>query len=236
MRYRLYRIVDQRAAEMPGDAPALKAADRLLENRWWRIEFDERTGAIRSLKDKERNLELMAGGGAQLLVMEDPHNPWGKGDYIRHLAGVFGDPTFKLIEDGPVRAMIQIETSWGASVARQYITMYREIPAIEGKLEIDWHEEYRSVKLAFPFALEDTSATFSVPFGHIERPAGGQEEPTQQWLDVTGRPAARRQGGGPNFAQLGEARWASWWGGGGSEAAPGAGGARSPARAGSPTL
>jgi alpha-mannosidase len=231
MGYRLYRIVDRPAAELPGDAPTLTATDRTLENRWWRIEFDERTGAIRSLKDKERNLELMAGGGAQLLVMEDPYNPWGKGDYIRHLAGVFGDPTFTLIEDGPVRATIQVEVSWGASVARQYITIYRELPAIEGKLEIDWHEEYRSVKLAFPFALEDTSATFSVPFGHIERPAGGQEEPTQQWLDVTGRPAARRQAGGPNFAQLGEAGGAEHASGGGAEGGPSDGAAPSAAQA-----
>ncbi|MDF2629729.1 MAG: putative alpha-mannosidase [Symbiobacteriaceae bacterium] len=216
MGYRLYRIVDRPAAQLPGDAPLLSATERILENRWWRLELDERTGAIRSLKDKERNLELMAGGGAQLLVIEDPTNPWGQGDYFRHLAGVFGDPTFTLLEAGPVRATVQVEVSWGASVARQSLTIYRETPAIEGKLEIDWHEEYRMVKLAFPFALEEAKATFSVPFGHIERPAGGQEEPSQQWLDVTGRPAARRQGAGPNFAQLGEA------GGGEQTAAEGA--------------
>ncbi|HWI64206.1 MAG TPA: glycoside hydrolase family 38 C-terminal domain-containing protein, partial [Symbiobacteriaceae bacterium] len=93
----------------------------------------------------------------------------------------------------------------GNSTARQEFTLYRETPAIHGRLEIDWHEEYQAVKLAFPFALENPKATFSVPFGHIERPAGGQEEPSQQWLDVTGRPTSRRKAGGPNFAQLGEA-------------------------------
>ncbi|HWI64770.1 MAG TPA: glycoside hydrolase family 38 C-terminal domain-containing protein, partial [Symbiobacteriaceae bacterium] len=157
--YRLYRIVDRPAAET--DDTTLQATAKTLENRWWRIELDERTGAIRSLKDKERGgLELMAGGGAQLLVIDDPYDPWGgTQDYFRHLAGAFGNPTFTIIEAGPVRATIAVDLTYGNSTARQEFTLYRETPAIHGRLEIDWHEEYQAVKLAFPFALENPKAT-----------------------------------------------------------------------------
>ncbi len=187
MGYRVYRLVDRPPAVYGEDAPKLEISDRVLENTWWRLELDPRTGALRSLKDKERNLELLAGAGAQLLVMEDPYNPWGQGDYIRNLVGVFGDPQVEIIENGPVRATWAITTTWGQSKVRQLITLYRELKQIHGKLEIDWHEEWRTLKLAFPFAMEGAEATFTVPFGHIKRPAGGQEEPSQQWMDVTGQ-------------------------------------------------
>ncbi|MGE5674068.1 MAG: glycoside hydrolase family 38 C-terminal domain-containing protein, partial [Mycobacterium leprae] len=99
----------------------------------------------------------------------------------------FTEPQIELIEKGPVRATWAINTRWGNSTARQEITIYRDLPTITGRVEIDWHEDYRMVKLAFPFNLEEANATFSVPFGHSVRPAAGQEEPMQQWLDVTGK-------------------------------------------------
>jgi len=183
MGYRVYRLVD----EPPCTSPPLQADQRVMENRWWRLELDPRTGALRSLRDKERNLELLSGAGAQLLVMDDPDNPWGVGDSFRHLIGPFAEPVVDLIEAGPVRATWRITTRFGGSVARQEITLFGGIPAIHGRLEIDWHEQYKTVKLAFPFALQDASATYSVPFGAVARPADGREEPLQQWLDVAGR-------------------------------------------------
>ena len=204
MGYRLYRVVDRPQALPGDDALPLAASDSVLENRWWRLELDPRTGALRSLRDKQLDRELLAGAGAQLLVIDDPANPWGRGDFNRHLAGVFGDPSVELIEDGPVRATWKITTRWGGSTAVQEITIYREIPAIHGRLEVDWHEQWTALKLAFPFALDEAKATFSVPFGHVERPANGQEEPTQQWLDVTGRLAGTGRIQEANFAQYGE--------------------------------
>ena len=42
------------------------------------------------------------------------------------------------------------------------------------------------LKLRFPTALTTDHATFEVPYGHIERPAAGDEEPAQAWVDVSG--------------------------------------------------
>ena len=148
--YRVYRIVD-RPPHVPGaDARPLSATDRILENAWWRLELDPFTGALRSLRDKVMDRELLAGAGAQVLVIEDPSNPWGKGDYFRHLAGVFGEPHAELLEDGPVRATVRVTTRWGRSTARHDLSIYRDSPAIHGHLQLDWHEEYRMAKLAFP--------------------------------------------------------------------------------------
>ncbi|MFC4456341.1 alpha-mannosidase [Deinococcus sonorensis] len=202
--YRVYRVVD-RPPHVPGvDARPLSATERVLENAWWRLELDPRTGALRSLRDKQLDRELLAGAGAQLLVIEDPSNPWGKGDAFRHLAGVFGEPHVQLLEAGPVRATLRVTTRWGHSTARQDLSIYRDSPAIHGHLQLDWHEDYRMVKLAFPFALEDTTATFSVPFGHVQRPAGGQEEPSQAWVDISGVLASSGKPTEANVHQLGD--------------------------------
>ncbi|ACO47960.1 alpha-mannosidase [Deinococcus deserti] len=202
--YRVYRIVDRPPHQPGADARPLSATDRVLENAWWRLELDPRTGALRSLRDKRLDRELLAGAAAQVLVIEDPTNPWGKGDYFRHLAGVFGDPHIELLETGPVRATVRVTTRWGRSTARQDLSIYRDSPAIHGHLQLDWHEEYRMAKLAFPFALEDTTATFSVPFGYVTRPAGGQEEPSQAWLAVSGVLASSGKPTEANFQQLGD--------------------------------
>ncbi len=187
MGYRLYRVVDEPAAQLPADAPILNASQTVLENQWWKLELDPKTGALSGITDKKQNLQLLAGNGAQLVVIDDPTDTWGHGIVsMRNIAGVFSNPVVELLEAGPLRATWRISTTYGNSTARQEISIYRNSPAIHGKLYVDWHEQHKALKLMFPMALADATATFSVPYGHAVRPNDGQEEPLQQWFDVTG--------------------------------------------------
>jgi len=188
--YRVYRVVDEPAAPVPEGG--LTASREVLENRWWRLELDPTTGTLKALWDKSRGLQLLAGAGARLLVVADPSDTWGHGvTALRHEVGAFSCVRAELVEDGPVRATWRITYRWTGglglhSTARQEISLFRDSPVIEGRLTVDWHDRQRALKLAFPFALDEACATFSVPYGHAVRPADGQEEPLQQWLDVTG--------------------------------------------------
>lgn len=210
MGYRVYRIVDQPGAELPADAPPLTATESSLENQWWRLEFDLATGYLRSLVDKQQNLELLAGYGAQLLVIDDPTDTWGHGiTSLRRVVGTFGSPKVQLVESGPLRATLRISYRYGDSTAHQEISLYRQIPAIHGRLQVDWHERHKALKLAFPFKLAETTATYSVPYGHAVRPADGEEEPLQQWFDVTGSVRDRRGAPHPyGVALLNDAKYA----------------------------
>lgn len=201
--YRLYRIVDQAPAALPAEAPLLEAGFTpapgapspvpFLENDWWRLELDPTTGALKSLYDKGRGLELLAGAGAHLLVMHDPTDTWGHGiTHLRHLGGVFEPVRLELIEAGPVRATLQVEYRYSRSGALQKISLYRETPQLEGEVTVNWQETHKALQLSFPFALSDPEATFAVPYGHAVRPADGQEEPVQGWLDVSGTVRDRR--------------------------------------------
>ncbi|WP_431219441.1 glycoside hydrolase family 38 C-terminal domain-containing protein [Leifsonia xyli] len=51
---------------------------------------------------------------------------------------------------------------------------------------LDWREQAHLLKLRFPTVLEDPTATYEIPFGHLERPVDGAEEPAQSWVDLTG--------------------------------------------------
>jgi alpha-mannosidase len=51
---------------------------------------------------------------------------------------------------------------------------------------LDWHERLALLKLRYPTATQAESATFETPYGHLERPASGDEEPGQAWVDVSG--------------------------------------------------
>ncbi|HYF95186.1 MAG TPA: glycoside hydrolase family 38 C-terminal domain-containing protein [Symbiobacteriaceae bacterium] len=187
MGYRTYRIVDLPPAQLPPERPQLRATDRVLENRWWHLEVDHETGALLYLFDKERNRHLLNGPGAQLLVMRDFTDAWGgPATEFRDKAGAFNAMAVDLKENGPVRATIAIYLQWNRAYAVHEITLYRESPAIHGRLLINWEGMEQMAKLAFPFRIDQPRATFSVPFGYSERPANGEEEPHQQWLDVSG--------------------------------------------------
>jgi alpha-mannosidase len=54
-------------------------------------------------------------------------------------------------------------------------------------MSVDWHEQHRMLKLAFPGNVKEARATYEIPYGYIERATNGEEEPGQQWIDVSGK-------------------------------------------------
>jgi alpha-mannosidase len=59
------------------------------------------------------------------------------------------------------------------------------------------------LKLSFPVNAEATIATYETPYGFIERPANGDEEPGQRWIDVTGT----NNGSAYGFALINDAKY-----------------------------
>jgi alpha-mannosidase len=207
MGYRMYRLIDEPPVPAPEGALPLAASSAQLENHWWRLQIDQQTGAIVSLFDKQHGVEVLGGPAAQILALEDKGDPWGtRIDAWRTEKGAFGDPVITLVENGPVRSTVAITTRFGDSVARQEITIYRDVPAIHGKVQINMQEHETMLKLAFPTAVQGGEVTFSQPFGHVVRTAGGEEEPMQQWLDVTGTAAGGKAYG---LALLNDSKYAA---------------------------
>jgi alpha-mannosidase len=190
--YRVYRI------HPDGDgqgAPAPQATDTRLENDFVAIEVDPATGWIRTLRDKVSDVDL-AGNGAHAVVIDDDSDTWGhRVRAYDRVAGTFTPRSVRLVESGPVRAVLRVVSEYGAStLVEEYVLGARD-RHVEVRVTLDWQERQKLLKLRFPTPLTSPEATFEIPYGHLVRPANGSEEAAQAWVDVTGElPGGRRAG------------------------------------------
>ncbi len=173
------------STEEPGSAGY--TSDTVMENAWHRIEFDPETGYIRSLTDKELAVEMCRAPWAKPAVIEDNSDTWGhEVTSFNKVIGAFTAQSVKLVAHGPVQSVIRVVSTYGSSKLVQDFTMYRELPQIDVKVMVDWNEEWKMLKLQFPLNLNFIKATYEIPYGHIERPTNGEEEPGQSWIDASG--------------------------------------------------
>jgi alpha-mannosidase len=189
MGYRTYRIEER---DGPGNCP-LEATETGVENGRLRIEIDARSGSIESLVHKGSGKEfLKPGGSARLEVrLEKPHNmsAWVIGEFLPF----HKEPSKEgvtVVERGPVRSTLRIESAFGASSIVQYVSLIRDCGWVEIRCEADWKEKGTPdrpapfLKAVVDTAFEEAAAFYEVPFGVIARPADGEEVPALKWADL----------------------------------------------------
>jgi alpha-mannosidase len=98
--------------------------------------------------------------------------------------GEFERISLRTIENGPVRAIVRVESRWGDSTLREDYLLVPGAPHVDVRVTLDWRERHRLLKLRYPTG--PGRATFSIPYGHLEREAGGDEEPGQAWVSCGG--------------------------------------------------
>ena len=85
-----------------------------------------------------------------------------------------------------MRSVLRVQSQYGNSRLQQDFIAYRHLQRIDVRVVVDWHEQFKLLKLQFPLNIRANHATYEIPYGHIERPANGEEEPGQGWVDVSG--------------------------------------------------
>jgi alpha-mannosidase len=100
--------------------------------------------------------------------------------------GAFKATRIELVEQGPVKSTLRVESAFGNSRLVQHYTVFAGLEVIEVAVTVDWRERRRLLKLRFPINVRFQRATHEIPFGRIERPANGEEEPGQSWIDLSG--------------------------------------------------
>ena len=192
--YRCYQL------SIPRDAPTWTAAEpqtaTILENEHLALRFDPQTGWLSSLYDKDQGLELLRAAGGVPLVIDDPSDTWshdvvsfdkeiGAFDAAPEIPGsATGNVT--MVESGPVRQVVRACMAWGYSTVTLDYVLYAGDRQVYLDVDIDWHEQHKMLKLAFPLALDRPQSTASIPYGRIRRTDDGGEEPCQSWVDVSG--------------------------------------------------
>ncbi|MGQ9595930.1 MAG: glycoside hydrolase family 38 C-terminal domain-containing protein [Thermoproteota archaeon] len=56
---------------------------------------------------------------------------------------------------------------------------------VDFRLVVSWHEIHKALKVAFPLNIVDPVLTFEMQYGSVTRQATGEEQPMQQWVDMS---------------------------------------------------
>jgi alpha-mannosidase len=131
----------------------------------------------------------MKGRGAVPVVIDIHHcDTWAHDIFeFNKEVGRFTDAKIKLMENGPLRWTLRVTSRYNDSTLRQDFTIYRDKAEVEVRVKLDWKEKHKMLKLSFPVNVENPTATYEIPYGFIQRPTNREEEPGQQWIDVTGK-------------------------------------------------
>ncbi len=193
-----YAAFALRSGPDPERETSMSVSETALENRFFRVELDEQ-GEVSSLYDKRAGREVLpAGSKANLLQMfEDKpldFDAWEIEIYYQdRMWEIDGLESIRVIEDGPVRAGVELRRRFGRSSVVQRMYIYDEVPRIDFETEIDWREKHRLLKVAFPVDVHSTSATYEIQFGNVQRPThwntswdwGRFEVCGQRWADLS---------------------------------------------------
>jgi alpha-mannosidase len=187
----------------------LKASADTLENKYIRLKIDPQSGCMSSLFDKQSATEALApsqtdtGGpktstcGNLLQTFVDKPKQWDAwnidADFEEKHWDLDQADEIKLVESGPLRAIIRVKNHFQGSTFVRDITLYEGSPRVDVKMEAEWHEKHILLKVAFPISAHSDKATFEIPYGSVERPTTRNtpaekaqfEVPAQRWADIS---------------------------------------------------
>jgi len=180
-----------------------------MENEFIRVNVDPQTGCMTSLFDKRSGTDALApaetdtGGpkdhvcGNLLQTFVDKPKQWDAwnidADFEKQHWDLDKADEVKLIESGPLRAIIEVKNHFQNSTFVRDITLYAGVPRVDVKMQAEWHEKHILLKVAFPLSAHSNQATFEIPFGSVKRPTTRNtpaeqaqfEVPAQRWADIS---------------------------------------------------
>ena len=161
-----------------------------IDNGMLRIIFDRHDGTIRSIRDHRVRREVLAPGhcGNVFELHRDCRNNRDEAH-----EEIDGFESIDVFENTPLRATVRIARTFGKSRIVQKISLCAGSPRIDFDTEVDWHEERKFLKVAFPVNVRSIRATYEIPFGHVELPThrntscdrARSEVCAQKWFDLS---------------------------------------------------
>lgn len=179
-------------------ASDLKVNGTTMENSVLRVVVDPQTGCITSLYDKKSQFETLAQNsrGNELIAFTDKpkmFDAWNiDADFVKSSTKLDTADSVKLIESGPLRAVIRVNRTWQSSKFVQDIVLYNAGDEVDIVNDMDWHETHVLLKAAFDLAASGPFATYEIPYGTIQRPTTRNnswedakfEVPSIRWADL----------------------------------------------------
>ena len=169
--------------------------DNTFETDYYRIKIDPQTGNIVSLIDKASGKDFVkTGKQLNTLRMYTEMKGGEMKSWTINRSTSRGDITTTTgkasIENGPVRAKIEANFTWGNSRFRVLTYIYRSLPRIDYDIDVRWLEcgtadkDSPMLRAVFPIDMPNSTFWNDVAFNVVERPHDGMlaGQPTPAWL------------------------------------------------------
>lgn len=183
-------------------AEEIRSNELILENEFLKVEIDKDSAAMKSLFDKEISRVVFnfhrdeatrpVYSNLFQILHEAPHgmSAWAIGD-ITHIDNLRKGARIESVVKGPVFSKISFRHNFRDSVIIQEIILYSGLRRVDFRTKIDWNEiggadiDGPMLKVSFSPMLENSVATFEIPFGSITRVPDGRETPALRWADIS---------------------------------------------------
>ncbi len=159
----------------------------VLRNGYLKAVVNRTDGLLNSLTDMRTGRQVLQPGKPQNVfeLLGDQGNAWDINYTGKNTLLIDQGAKVRLLSNGPVYAVVEVVHSLGASVYRQYITLYQNVDRLDIPCIVDWHEHAQMLKVDFTYNMANPALHVSIPYGSINRPDNGQENPGQSWMNMT---------------------------------------------------
>ncbi|MFT4414800.1 alpha-mannosidase [Fredinandcohnia humi] len=169
-----------------------------LETPFYAVKWNDAM-QLESLYDKEAEREVFVTGrkGNVLQIFEDKplaHDAWDIDLYYQEkMEEVSEVLSSEVVENGPIRVVIRTKWQYQNSLIEQDMIFYAHNRRIDFKTKVDWQQQRKLMKVAFPVDIRTTEATYDIQYGNVKRPTHWNtswdmarfETVGHQWADLS---------------------------------------------------
>lgn len=132
-------------------------------------------GTIASLVDLRADRECLTAPANVLQLFPDHPNTYDAWDVEAHTLQL--EPTLltdvdsiDLVEHDPLRVSLCVRRRFGGSGIDQTYVVRAGSARLDIVTDVDWHEDEKLLKAAFPFDVRADEARYDIQYGHVKRP------------------------------------------------------------------
>lgn len=155
------------------EACGVTVSETLLENSRIRVELNER-GEIVSLFDKDARLEAAAGVCNEMRMYKDVPSRFDAWDidsmYDQQPVELSGEADVQVVTAGPLVGILRVKRALNNSQMVQEISLRRNSRRVDFVTRIEWNEDHKMLKVAFPVDMQTDELTSEIQYGYIGRP------------------------------------------------------------------
>lgn len=163
---------------------------REWETEYYLVEWNEK-GEISRLYDKKAQREVTCNGGAanEFQLFHDRPMLWDAWDIDPKFEDQPAEKVVLLeqgIRTGATKDVIWFKWQLAQSTIEQDMVLYHHSRRIDFQTRVDWREDHKLLKVAFPVDVVSNKATFEIPFGSVERATHSNTSWEQAQFEVCG--------------------------------------------------